>query len=258
MGGYGGAQGGGAAHKKTAKRVEGSNVFGSNSLVLELDNGSFRQVTRKQRGQKVWAILFHDGGKSQKCQKAVKVFDKLAKPLDGLAKIAHVDCAVNAALCKSQKVAEFPSIKVLSPDKAESYTEDIGVKALNNFLISRLPETLVEVLSTQEQMEQFLHFSTSGVRGAVILFTSKDTTAPLFKALAGDFYHILNLAEVRSSNKKLGKKFGVSKFPTLVLQLNGRDPITYKGKITHKSIRAFLEDKLENTADDSEPTLDEL
>jgi hypothetical protein len=61
----------------------------------------------------------------------------------------------------------------------------------------------------------------------VLIFTERKTTAPLYKALSKQYKDKLVIGEVRSSEKGLCEKFGVSKFPTILVVT---DPVEQKGE----------------------------
>jgi len=50
----------------------------------------------------------------------------------------------------------------------------------------------------------------------IILFTERKSTSPLMKALSKKYKGKLVFGEVRTSETELIKKFGITKFPTLL------------------------------------------
>lgn len=61
-------------------------------------------------------------------------------------------------------------------------------------------------------MEDFLALS----KPKVILFTDKKQTPSIYKAISKDWKDKVELGEVKSIEKDIAGKFGVSEFPTLI------------------------------------------
>lgn len=79
----------------------------------------------------------------------------------------------------------------------------------------------------------------------VILFTEKDATSQLYKALSAHYFQRLHFVEVaKSKAPKVIQSFGVTKFPTLIVVPqtdSSMQPIPYTGKLDILEIRSFLE-----------------
>jgi len=71
----------------------------------------------------------------------------------------------------------------------------------------------------------------AGKLAHVILFTSKTSTTPLFKALSAEFKDRLLLGEVQATDAAIVSKYNVDKFPTIVVipKEEGSEPIVYTG-----------------------------
>lgn len=54
----------------------------------------------------------------------------------------------------------------------------------------------------------------------VLLFTDKQNTPPMYKAIAIDYISTASFGIVKKNEKSLMKRFGVSKFPTVVVITN--------------------------------------
>ncbi|CRK26570.1 hypothetical protein BN1708_018243, partial [Verticillium longisporum] len=50
-----------------------------------------------------------------------------------------------------------------------------------------------------------------------ILFTEKGTTSPLLRSIAIDFLDVITIAQARNNQKAVVEKYGIEKFPTLIL-----------------------------------------
>ena len=76
----------------------------------------------------------------------------------------------------------------------------------------------------------------------VLLFTSRKTTPPLFKALSKDYLNHLNFGEIRQSESELIKSFNVNKFPTLMVikEAESNEVDIFKEELKYDTIKKFL------------------
>ncbi len=66
-----------------------------------------------------------------------------------------------------------------------------------------------------------------------ILFSQKSSTPPLFKALSVEYEDRLILGEVRDTQKDICEKYGVTKFPSVLIFPKGStEPVVYDGMQT--------------------------
>lgn len=168
-----------------------------------------------------------------------------------------MDCDddANKQLCAAQGVQGFPTLKTFRPGKkpgspvvedyngprtATSITEGV-VKAINNHVTK----------VTDKDLDSFL--AKDGPKA--LLFTEKGTTSALLKSIAIDYLSVLNVGQVR--NKEVGavEKFGIEKFPTLVLIPEGTDaePKIYNGELNKPDMMAFLKQAGEPNPDPAPP-----
>lgn len=75
-----------------------------------------------------------------------------------------------------------------------------------------------------------------------LLFTDKGTTSALLRSIAIDYLTVINVGQVRSKESEVVEKFGIEKFPTLILIPEGDDsePIVYDGELKKKDMVKFL------------------
>jgi DnaJ family protein C protein 16 len=84
--------------------------------------------------------------------------------------------------------------------------------------------------------------STHTERYHVLLFTSKKSTPPLFKALSKDYLNHLSFGEIRQSESELIKTFNVNQFPTLMVITNeeSNEVDIFKDELKYDTIKKFL------------------
>lgn len=178
------------------------------------------------------------------CKNLLPAYEKAARNLDGLAKVAAIDCDddANKQLCAAQGVQGFPTLKTFRPGKkagrpvvedykgprtATSITEEV-VKQINNH-VTKLTDKDIEAFVTGEGPK-------------AILFTEKGTTSALLRSIAIDYLSVIKVGQVRNKEKAAVEKYGIEKFPTLVLIPDGAgaQPVTYNGELNKADMVEFL------------------
>jgi protein disulfide-isomerase A6 len=177
------------------------------------------------------------------CQSLKPAFEKAAKSLSGLAKVAAVNCdeEANKPLCGQMGVQGFPTLKIVRPGKkagkplVEDYQGARSAKAIVDAVIDKIPNHVARPKGAE--IESWA--TKDGPRA--ILFSDKGLVSALLKALAIDFLGTIEIAQVRNKEKEAVEKYGVTKFPTLVLLPgDGEDAIKYDGEIKKEAMVAFL------------------
>ena len=88
-----------------------------------------------------------------------------------------------------------------------------------------------------------------------LLFTEKGTTSALLRSIAIDFLDIIKVGQIRNKEKGAAEKFGIEKFPTLVLIPAGADakPVVYDGELKKKAMVEFLKQAGQPNPDPAPP-----
>jgi len=146
------------------------------------------------------------------------------------------------------KIQGFPTIKLFgstfkkTPDgkgvmkEPEDYNGPRTATDMAKFALSKLPNFVTKV--TSKNVEEVLAGSPDLAK--VLLFTNKKETTPLYKALAVDYHYQLNLGEVKDTEKDVVSRFGVTKYPTLVVVPVSGDQVVYDGELKHEALSKFL------------------
>lgn len=172
-------------------------------------------------------------------------YEKAAKNLAGLAKVAAVNCDddLNKRLCAEMGVEGFPTLKIVRPGKkpgkptVEDYRGARSAKAIVDAVIEKIPNHVKRV--TDSDFDDFLNEGNGSPKA--ILFTEKGTTSALLRALAIDFLGSIQVAQVRNKEKKAVESLGIDKFPTLVLLPGGdKEAIVYSGEMKKEPMVEFL------------------
>lgn len=179
------------------------------------------------------------------CQNLKPAYEKVATSLKGLAKVAAVNCDEenNKPLCGQLGVQGFPTLKIVRPSKKagkptlEDYQGARTAKAIADAVAEKITNHVKRV--QDKDIDAWLKEGNSTAKA--ILFSEKGTTSALVKSLAIDFLGSVSFAQIRNTQKEAVSKFGVDKFPRLVLLPGGaKDGIVYDGEMKREPIVAFL------------------
>lgn len=177
------------------------------------------------------------------CQNLKPAYEKAARNLDGLANVAAIDCdeETNKQFCGSMGVQGFPTLKIVRPGKKfgkpviEDYQGARSASGITEAVVSKINNHVARV--ADKDLDAFL--DKEGAKA--ILFTEKGTTSALIRSVAIDYLGLIEVAQIRNKEKKAVEKFGVKKFPTLVLVPgDGKDAVTFDGELNKKAVVDFL------------------
>jgi protein disulfide-isomerase A6 len=179
------------------------------------------------------------------CQNLKPAYEKAAKNLAGLAKVAAVNCDedLNKPLCGQMGVQGFPTLKIVRPGPkpgrpiVEDYQGPRNAKGIVNAVVDKIPNHVKRI--QDRDLDAWL--SADNETAKAILFTEKATTSALLRAIAIEFLGKINVAQIRSKETAAIEMFGVSAFPTLVLLPSGdQTSFVYDGEMKKEPIVAFL------------------
>jgi len=162
--------------------------------------------------------------------------------------------SITAAGCRPG----FPTIKIfpseptiLKSGKATKtptdYNGERTARAIVETALGHLPVVFKRVASKTTNkntvsLDDFLALEPEQPKA--LLFSSKSSTAPMFKAAALEFKSRILLGEVKHTDAALVERFGVTQFPTLlVLPKDGEgEAIRLHGTLNRESLVSFLEE----------------
>jgi protein disulfide-isomerase A6 len=180
------------------------------------------------------------------CKNLQPAYEKAAQKLQGLAKVAAVDCdeESNKQFCGSMGVQGFPTLKIIRPRKAgggkpivEDYNGQRTAAAIVETVVGSINNHVKKI--TDKDVDSFLGEKNETAKA--ILFTDKGTTSALIKSIAIDFLDVITIAQVRNKEAKTVELFGVEKYPTLVLLPGGDEKaVVHDGELKRDAIVKFL------------------
>ncbi|PHH66213.1 hypothetical protein CDD81_7806 [Ophiocordyceps australis] len=216
-------------------------MYTKKSPVLQIDTKSYGPLVAKSNYTSIVEFYAPWCGH---CQKLKPIYEKLAEKLQGIAKVAAVDCDddANKQFCGSHGVNSFPTLKIVRPGKAsgskpiiEDYQGQRNVKDMADAVLNSINNHVIRV--TDEKLDGFL----ASKEPKALLFTEKGTTSGLLRSIAIDFLGVIKVGQVRNKDQAVVEKFGIDKFPTLVLiPSDGENPIVYDGELKKDEMVKFL------------------
>ncbi|KAK4451347.1 protein disulfide-isomerase MPD1 [Podospora aff. communis PSN243] len=217
-------------------------IYTKKSPVLQVDAKDYDRLIAKSNYTSIVEFYAPWCGH---CQNLKPAYEKAAKNLEGLAKVAAVNCDedANKPFCGTMGVQGFPTLKIVRPKKGggrpmvEDYQGQRTATAIVEAVVSKINNNVVKI--EDKNLDKFL--SDKNETAKAILFTEKGTTSALMKALAIDFLDVITIGQARNKEAETVKTFGVEKFPTLVLLPGGDAPgIVYDGEIKKEAMVKFL------------------
>ncbi|KAK3989962.1 protein disulfide-isomerase MPD1 [Cladorrhinum sp. PSN332] len=219
-----------------------AGLYTKKSPVLQVDAKSYDRLIAKSNYTSIVEFYAPWCGH---CKNLKPAYEKAAKNLDGLAKVAAIDCDedANKPFCGSMGVQGFPTLKIVRPKKGggkplvQDYNGQRTASAIVEAVVQSINNYVVKV--EDKSLDKFLNDKKEGPKA--LLFTDKGTTSALLKSIAIDFSDVVTIGQVRNKETKTVEKFGVTKFPTLVLLPGGdADPIVYDGELKKEAMVKFL------------------
>ncbi|OJJ86620.1 putative disulfide isomerase [Aspergillus glaucus CBS 516.65] len=225
--------------------VSAEGIYTKKSPVLQVNYKTYNQLVADSNHTSVSNLLitFYAPWCGH-CQSLKPAYEKAAKNLDGLAKVAAINCDDddNKPLCGQMGVQGFPTLKIMTPSKkpgkptVEDYQGARSAKAIVDAVVDRIPNHVKRV--TDKDLETWVDKDEAP---KAILFTEKGTTSALIRAIAIDFLGSIKVGQIRSKETGAVEKFDVKNFPALVLLPGGdKEPIVYDGELKKKPIVEFL------------------
>lgn len=228
-------------------------LYSSGDAVAELHEANFDKLVTNSDGV---AIVEFYAPWCGHCQSLAPQYKKVASNLKGLALVGAVDCndKSNAALCGRFGIRGFPTLKLFGPDKTKNpYTGAVGkepqdyngprtAKPIADAVTGLLTDAHIARLADTQQLQEWQDKARAAGKPQVLLFTNKEGSTTLYKALSTTLRASLAFAEVQQGASSVVSRFGVTDFPTLMVVKpeDGSQPEAYGGELKAPALHAFL------------------
>ena len=236
-GGFGGFQNGGQSgrQKKTQNGMKDQNYF-KNTKVKTI---KMKSLTLLYQRKNIWFVYFFRKG-DQNYEKYVKTMIEFADKTDGLFNAGAVNCIKDEEICEEFEVAETPSIIFFSENEKDynKYEGKVDYNSLFNYATKRMSYYVNEI--SKDKLSDF--FAKKPDKYHIILFTSKDSTPSLYKALSKFFINKLIFGEIHKTQTELVELFKIRDFPTLMVMIDEEKNKyeIYKKKMDYENIKSYL------------------
>lgn len=238
-GGFEGFQQGGPGGRQQRRAQQGGmkdqNYF-KNTKVKSL---KMKSLTYLYSRKNIWFVYFYRKG-DQNYEQYVKTMIEFADKTDGLFNGGAVNCIKDEEICEEFEVSQTPSIIFFSENEKDynKYDGKIDFNSLFNYAAKRMSYYVNEI--TKEKLSDF--FAKKPDKYHVILFTSKDSTPSLYKALSKFYINKIIFGEVHKNQNELVELFKIKEFPTLMVMLDEEKNKyeIYKRKLDYESLKSYL------------------
>lgn len=225
-------------------------LFARNSPVLHLTPNNFdKEVLEVHKP----ALVAFTAPWCGYCRNLAPSFERVAAELDGVVKIAYVDCddSASQALCAKYEIKGFPTIKLFPATKRRVPRDYLGErkgKAMMNYVLDALPSEAVRKLDASS-LPAFL---AKGSTPKIVLVTPMGKTSPMLRSLALDYLKRIPFAHVfagkdgvvESMQKQLDPELTKDKLPGLYFVAHDDKPVKYRGSMKYRYIKLWIDERL--------------
>ncbi|KAJ5719040.1 Thioredoxin [Penicillium malachiteum] len=222
--------------------VNADGIYSNKSPVLQVNQKTYGSLIANSNHTSIVEFYAPWCGH---CKNLKPAYEKAAQNLNGLAKVAAVNCDEdeNKPFCGQMGVQGFPTLKIVTPSKkagrphVQDYQGPRTAKGIVDAVVNNIPNHVKK--ATDKNLDNWLEQNEE--RPKAILFTEKGTTSSLIRALAIDFLDVIDIAQVRNKESSSVEKFGIEEFPTLVVIPSGDSEYkVYDGELKKQPILDFL------------------
>jgi len=206
------------------------DIYGDTN-VTELTDDVYKSYIHDR--DEPWFIMFYKPNDDDSVEVKPE-FSKFSDTFREFLKVAAVNCRQQRSTCSSASIDSFPALRWFTEDKTaapEVFEGGITAKALGKWANDKMPNHAT-VVEDKHQLRKWL----DDIKGrAILLFTDKSSTPPMWKALSREFKGRASLGVVPRCDKS-----GVFKTPlqreydVRIPQIVRLDPVHEVGQIAEK------------------------
>ncbi len=220
------------------------------SPLVQLDDSNFEKLVTRDDSA-LWVVEFYADWCGH-CQKFAKGYQKAAEGLLGIVKFGAVNADTAKRTANAAGVQGFPSVKLYMPGTGAKnpytgkwfkppieYSGPRGAKSLADFAAKSVPSEVVRLGDADLPA-----FRANGSLPKAVLFTKKEETPPLLKAISTALKGRMLIGEARETASSAVAEFGVAEFPSLfMVPAEGEPPVVYDGELKPAPLTAYLEQR---------------
>jgi len=219
---------------------------------LELVN--LENISKFHRRYQVWILLFYKPDDAD-IRTVAPLIEKLKTDYEGIFSVARINCLDEEELCREFLVYGTTKIMVFSSfsgfdGKDLDFSEELE-SAKRGEGLKLLAYVANEAISLMEDFVTFLSENSikdfeSRKGPKLVLFTAKNITPPMWKALSKDFKNSAGFGISRGQDNELAQRMKVEKFPSILGFKSGwlTSPSVYTGDFKMDAIKRFIRDMI--------------
>ncbi|KAF9934211.1 hypothetical protein FBU30_002904 [Linnemannia zychae] len=208
------------------------STINTQGKVIVLDNKNYENSLRNGEP---WLVEYYAPWCGH-CKALAPTYEELANELKGKVNVAKVDCPANEAICRSQKVRGYPTIKLHQNSQA---TEFNGQRQLSNLATFALGATTSSVKPlTFQKFEEIKNAPEVSIIYVYDANTSKDVTESIDKQ-SQTFYEQVSIYSTKDPS--IAQHLSLTALPALVVLKDNRQ-YNYQGEITNQlAVQSWIE-----------------
>lgn len=219
------------------------DLYGDNTDVIEVTGETWNSMVGSRDSS--WLIQFYKPN-DEDCTAVAGEYKKFGTIFKEFLNVGAVNCRQHGQVCKQNNIGEMdhPAVRWYPSDnkkEPEICNEELTSKALGKWVNSMMTDFSF-VLTSKIQMRQWLD---NGTNPAVVLFTDKKSSPPMWKALSSEYNGRIKMATVIGCDKAgVFKNELQREFDVYVPGIVRLDPLGALGSIAEKFSMAMKKDKI--------------
>jgi len=219
------------------------DLYGEKTDVMEVTDKTWNSFIGQRESP--WLVQFYKPN-DEDCTAVAGEYKKFGTTFKEFLNVGAVNCRQHAQICKQNSIGELdhPAVRWYPADsnkEPEICNEELTHKALGKWVNSMLPDYST-VLTSKIQMREWLD---NGTNPAVVLFTDKKDSPPMWKALSSEFNGRIRMAAVTRCDKSGVFKTELQReFDVYVPGIIRIDPLGNLGSIAEKFPMELKKDKI--------------
>lgn len=224
---------------------EGSaeDLYGGDSAVTEITGETWNSMIGSRDAP--WIVQFYKPN-DEDCTAVAGEFKKFGTTFKEFLNVGAVNCRQQNQLCEQNSIGsmDHPAVRWYPADNTkepEICNEEVSAKALGKWVNSMLPD-YTTTLTDKRHMREWLD---NGTNPAVVLFTDKKESPPMWKALSSEFNGRIRMASVTRCDKSGVFKTELQReYDVYIPGIIRIDPLGAVGSIAEKFPMELKKDKI--------------
>jgi len=203
-----------------------------NSNVIEI---MMNNISRLYQRKNIWFILFYNSNSIS--NNLGDIWKQFAEKMKDLFTTGSVNCDKEGEICDEFgiKLTQLPLISLFKEDgnvQSEIYKGETDLDSIIKYAKSKLPSNIIPINS--KIINSFLLNDPFSQK--VLIFIEGRKSPKILRSLSLQFKDKLKFGEVNRKEKEIIKKYGVTKFPTIIVARDDENWVTFYGQINKESL----------------------